>query len=191
MLGGYIIMKKAIAVILTMITAVALSGCGIVKSGVSSITNGGLSAPTPVVVGDTVVMDNYELTIKTLEVTYEVWSETEAEDTMFRSYYAADPGQVYIHLSADVKNTGKTQLRCKEVLGLSADYNNGYKYEGSIMAIDTPSLGLYTAALASIDPLDTMRCHWGIKCPEEVETSGNPLVVTIKIDGNTYECVMR
>lgn len=84
--------------------------------------------------------------------------------TSVYSHYEAEPGSVYLHLDTDVKNLGKQNLSCEDILSAAADYNNGYTYSNII----------------SITPLEALGVHFIFKCPQEVEESTNPLFVTLE-----------
>lgn len=69
--------------------------------------------------------------------------------------------------------------------------NNGYTYKGFNIITDTDGDFTYSN-INSITPLQTMGIHCLIDCPKEVETSENPLVLTIKLrDGKEYLYTVR
>lgn len=113
------------------------------------------------------------------------------DTSSFYTHYPAESGQVYIHLDADIKNTQKQNLNCDEIYEVVADYNSGYTYDGQPI-VDDASTGFTYANITQIDPLQTLGVHYLIECPEEVETSQNPLVVTITMnDESQYQYVIR
>ena len=84
----------------------------------------------------------------------------------------------------------KQNLDCDEIGKIVADYNNGYTYRGFIVVKDS-STGFTYANITSIDPLETKGVKWLIECPEEVETSSNPLFLEFTISGGKYKLVIR
>lgn len=107
----------------------------------------------------------------------------------FYSHYTPDAGKVYIVLSVDVKNNGKADIECDELLGVKADYNNGYAYSG-FAVVDEGGDFTY-ANITSVSPLSTQAMKYLIECPEEVETSTAPLFLTITVDGVNYQYTIR
>ncbi len=127
-------------------------------------------------VGDTITTDNIEITINKVELTYDVLPD---DTSGFYTHYAADSGNVYIHLDVDVKNLGKQNLSCDRLLSATADYNNGYTYS-SFAAPEDATTGFTYANISSIKPLETRGIHYIFKCPQEVEESTSPLFITIE-----------
>ena len=141
-------------------------------------------------VGDTVKTRNFEFTLRKVELSYDVNPENPAT---FYLHYPAPSGKVYIHVDADIKNTQKQDLEADEIYKVEANYNNGYKYNGSaIVGKDNRSSFTY-ANITSIAPLDTLDVHNLVECPEEVETDTNSsLYIVIKMsDGSSYKYVIR
>lgn len=126
-------------------------------------------------VGETIVTDYAEITINKIELTYDVLPDNTSG---FYSHYEADSGNVYIHLDVDVKNLGKQNLGCDDILSATADYNDGYTYSSFAVAEDS-NTGFTYANITSINPLETLGMHYLFKCPQEVEESTNPLFITI------------
>ncbi len=131
---------------------------------------------TPVTVGETITTNNMEFTIKKVELTYDVLPD---DTSSFYTHYEADAGNVYIHVDADVKNTGKQNLPCDELIKTTADYNGGYTYSGQAVPEDSTT-GFTYANITSIKPLETLGVHFLFKCPQEVEETTNPLFITIE-----------
>lgn len=139
-------------------------------------------------IGETVTTENFEFTLNKVELSYDVLPD---DTSSFYTHYPAESGQVYIHLDADIKNTQKQNLNCDEIYEVVADYNSGYTYDGQPV-VDDASTGFTYANITQIDPLQTLGVHYLIECPEEVETSQNPLVVTITMnDESQYQYVIR
>jgi len=131
---------------------------------------------TTVSIGDTITTENAEITINKVELTYDVLPD---DISGFYSHYEADSGNVYIHLDVDVKNLGKQNLGCDDILSATADYNDGYTYS-SFAAPEDSSTGFTYASITSIKPLQTLGIHYLFECPQEVEESSNPLFITIE-----------
>lgn len=67
---------------------------------------------------ETIYMEDLEFTLNKVEFSYDVVPENPPS---FYSHYPADPGQVYIHVDADVKNLQKSDLYCDEIYAVIAD----------------------------------------------------------------------
>ena len=142
----------------------------------------------PIALGETVATEHYEFTLNKVELSYDVEPDNPPS---YYTHYAAGQGQVYIYVNASVKNTGKHSLECDEIYSVTADYNNGYTYRGFAIASDTDGDFTY-ANITSVEPLQTLGVHCLIDCPEEVETTENPLKLTIKMkDGTEYLYTVR
>lgn len=144
---------------------------------------------TPINIGETITTDTMELTVNKAELTYDVLPD---DTSGFYTHYEADAGNVYIHLDVDVKNLGKQNLPCDELLKAIADYNGGYTYSGQVVPEDS-STGFTYANITSIKPLETLGIHVLFKCPQEVEETTNPLFLTLEPAGtkNSYILTIR
>lgn len=129
-----------------------------------------------ITVGETITTSNMEFTINKVELTYDVLPD---DTSGFYTHYEADAGNVYIHLDADVKNIGKQNLACDELIKTTADYNGGYTYFGQAVPEDS-STGFTYANITNINPLETLGVHFLFKCPQEVEETTNPLFIIIE-----------
>jgi outer membrane murein-binding lipoprotein Lpp len=144
---------------------------------------------TNISVGEVITTENIEITIKKVELVYDVLPD---DTSGFYTHYEADPGNVYLHVDTDIKNIGKQNLRCDNLLTVVADYNNGYTYNGFAVPEDS-STGFTYANITSITPLETLGIRFLIKCPQEVEETENPLFLTIEPAGtkDTYTITVR
>ncbi len=140
----------------------------------------------PVVDGNNIIIDDKEVLIKKCEFSYDVVPDN---PDSFYSHYAAETGKVYIVLTVDVKNVGKNNLDCDEILDVTADYNNGYTYSGFAIVDEGGDFGY--ANITAITPLSTQRMRYLIECPSEVETSSAPLFLTITINGAAHKYTIR
>lgn len=130
-------------------------------------------------IGETITTDSFEFTLNKVELSYDVKPDN---PPTWYSHYQADNGQVYIYVNASVKNLKKQSINCDEIYSVKADYNGGYEYSGYNIVTDTDGDFTY-ANITSLTPLQTLGVHCLIDCPEEVETSDNPLVLTIELNG--------
>lgn len=131
---------------------------------------------TPISIGESIVTDDVEITINKAELSYDVLPDNTSG---FYTHYEADSGNVYIHLDVDVKNLGKQNLGCDDILTATADYNGGYTYSSFAVPEDSGT-GFTYANITSIKPLETLGVHYLFKCPQEVEESTNSLFITIE-----------
>lgn len=74
---------------------------------------------------------------------------------------------------------------------VSADYNEGYTYNGFAIVEDS-SLGFTFSNTTDIDPLDTKGMHYLIECPQEVaDNTEAPLFVVLTVEGEKYQITLR
>lgn len=138
--------------------------------------------------GKKIVVNNFEFTLKKVELSYDV---KPSNPPKYYSHYPADDGQVYIYINAKVKNLNKQKVSCDEIYSVVADYNDGYTYTGFNIVTDTDGDFTY-ANITSIDPLQTLEINYLIDCPEEVETSNKPLLLTFNFgDDQEYTYKVR
>lgn len=141
-------------------------------------------------VGQTVTTKNFEFTLRKVELSYDVNPDNPAA---FYMHYPAPSGKVYIHVDADIKNLQKQDLEADEVYNVEADYNDGYKYNGSLIVGKENRSSFTYANITSIAPLETLDVHSLVECPEVVETdTTSKLFIIIKMaDGSSYKYVIR
>lgn len=157
------------------------------QSSAASETAATETAAQTITLGDTIIAADYEFTLTNVEFSYEVLPPNTS--SVYTSY-PADSGKVYVDVSADVKNTMERNIRMDELFTVSACYDGKYQYPGFTVVGDDNQFiwaSSYTAAL----PLETCQAHGLIECPVEVDTSGKSVVVTIVIDGVSYEYALR
>lgn len=140
-----------------------------------------------IVLGEMLVAKSYEMTFNTIEFSYKVLPD---DTSGLYTTYSAESGKVYVHLDVDVKNTQKQQLRCDKIATVSVDYDNGYTYTG-FATVEDRMTGFTYANISSIDPLETKGMRYLISCPEEVETSVNPVRVIVTIDDHDYSFQLK
>ncbi len=138
-------------------------------------------------IGDTIKDDRAEITINKIEFSYDVLPD---DTSSFYTHYAAESGNVYIHIDTDVKNIQKQDLACDELMSVKVDYNNGYEYTGFPVPEDS-STGFTYANIVSIAPLSTQGVRFLVECPQEVEESQNSVKVTFTLSNKEYEYVIR
>lgn len=137
--------------------------------------------------GEKIVTDAMEVTINSVKLTYDVLPD---DTSGFYTHYEADKGKVYISVDADVTNKAKQNLGCDEIGTIIANYNDGYTYRGFVVVKDSTT-GFTYANITSVDPLETRGIKWLIECPQEVETSTNPLYLEISIEGQKFKYTVR
>ena len=147
-------MKKFLLSIFTMLFAFCFVACN--NSNVNSTEGGGISSGQNnqmqiVSVGDKIITDTMEITINSVELTYDVLPD---DISGFYTHYPADEGKIYISVDASVFNKAKQNLDCDEIGSIIADYNNGFTYHGFIV-VKSSLTGFTYANISSIDPLET------------------------------------
>lgn len=160
---------------------------GAAEESAASGTAAAATAAQTIALGETILGADYEFTLTNVTLSYEVLPPNTS--SVYTSY-PADSGKVYIDVSADLKNTMERNIRIDELFTVSACYDGKYQYPGFTVVGDDNQFiwaSSYTAAL----PLETCQAHGLIECPVEVDTSGKSVVVTIVIDGVSYEYALR
>ncbi|WMJ90334.1 hypothetical protein [Anaerocolumna sp. MB42-C2] len=137
--------------------------------------------------GDTISTDRMKIKIKKIELTYDVLPD---DTSGFYTHYAADSGQVYIHVDTDVKNKQKQDLACDDIMTIQADYNDGFTYDSFTVPEDS-STGFTYSNITTIQPLQTMGIRFLIDCPKEVEEENNPLSLIFTVDDKKYKYILR
>ncbi|AOR23675.1 hypothetical protein [Clostridium taeniosporum] len=138
-------------------------------------------------IGNTISNDSAEITINKIEFSYDVLPD---DTSGFYTHYAAESGKVYINIDVDVKNIQKQDLPCDKIINVEANYNDGYQYKAQPIVEDA-STGFTYANITSITPLETKGMRYLISCPQEVEETQNPLVITFNLNGEKYNYTIR
>lgn len=182
-------LRRCITILLTVIMIGACAGCG--DKAVSKSEEKSSEPPKPKIEtvqnGSVVKSKSAEITINKVSLSYDVLPD---KTDGFYTHYPADKGNVYIDVDVNVKNVQKQNLKCDSIVNIEADYNGGYQYSAMPVVKDSGS-GFTYANITTIKPLETRGMKYLIKCPEEVESSKNPLFLTITLDGKKYKYVIR
>ena len=180
-------MKKILLLVLFALFTFPFGACSDTTDTAGNVDSQQISTTQTISVGNKITTDSMEITINSVELTYDVLPD---DTSGFYTHYQADAGEVYISVDVSVLNKAKQNLDCDEIGTIVADYNGGYTYRGFIVVKDS-NLGFTYANITSIDPLETKGLKWLIKCPEEVEESTAPLFLELKIEGKKYKLVIR
>lgn len=142
-----------------------------------------------IAIGDCIATPDYEFTLNNIELSYEVYPPN--TNSAYTSY-PAESGMVYVHVDAYVKNLMKRDIRIEELFSVSANYDNGYMYQGFVVVNDGDNSFDWVSNYVAATPLETCHAHGLIECPVEVDETDKPLSVIIELsDGNYYEYVIR
>ena len=179
-------MKKLILLIFSMLMTATLVGCTVPSDSRGTVDR--QSNDVQIVnAGDKITTDSMEINVNSVELTYDVLPDNTSG---FYTHYEADAGKVYIAVDASVTNNAKQNLGCDQIGKIVANYSNGYTYHGFIVVKDSTT-GFTYANITNIDPLETKEIKWLVECPEEVETSSDPLFLELTINGGKYKIVIR
>ncbi len=151
----------------------------------STHSNTNWKSDTPITAGETVVVDNYaEVTANKGEFGYKV---TPPNPSGYYTYYEVkDSGKIYAHISFKIKNLKPTGMDSDSALNVSLLYDNTYSYNSFCTVEEDGGSDFGYASLNRIDPLTTETVHYLIEVPEEVSTSGKPVVILIGINGQKF-----
>lgn len=139
-------------------------------------------------IGQTLVTDDCEFTLKKVELSYEILPPNTS--SVYTSY-PAESGKVYVHVEADVKNTMQRDIRIDELFTTSVLYDGKYPYEGFTIVNDGDNSFDWVSSYVAATPLETCRAHGLVECPAEVDTSGKSISVRIELGDTTYEYILR
>ena len=141
-----------------------------------------------IALGDMIETESYEFTLSNIEFSYEVLPP---DTSGYYNYYSPEAGNVYIHVDADLKNQMKRDIKLNETYTAVAMYGDGYKYQGFPVSEDGSAF-TFASSYTIAAPLQTAHVHYIIECPQEVETSTDPVYVLLTLaDGNTYRYDLR
>ncbi len=139
--------------------------------------------------GDKIETEKFDFTLKNVELTYDV----EPKDTSsFFTHYEAPDGKVYVHLTGDYYNKSKRDVCVRDLFTATADFDDGYTYDGFAIVDDAEGTGFeWVSSYIICTPLSTCSYHCLIECPEAVDESDKSLVVTFEIEDTTYQYTIR
>ncbi|MFV0412381.1 MAG: hypothetical protein ACK5L3_03800 [Oscillospiraceae bacterium] len=145
-----------------------------------------------VTAGDTIITDNYEITIKAVEMAGEAYAHGDTD--MFAMHLVADEGNTFVDLTVDVKNLQKSDINSGSIMRVEVDYNGGYTYSAKDYVEDR-TLGLSSMgqlAGTTIKPLETIEMRYIAQCPVEVaDNTAAPLFLVLKVDNVKYQYIVR
>lgn len=141
-----------------------------------------------IVLGQTISTDDFDFTINNVELTYEL--KPRNTSSVYVSY-PAEEGKVYIHIDAEYLNKSKRDICIRDLPVPHADYNDGYCYEGFVVVDDGDNSFDWVSSYVVAEPLTTCHYHGLIECPVIVDETGDPLFITIEINGVTYRYDIR
>lgn len=141
-----------------------------------------------IVLGETISCDAFDFTINNVELTYELKPRNTSR--VYTSY-AAEDGKVYIHIDGEYLNKSKKDICIRDLPMPSADYNDGYCYDGFVVVDDGDNDFDWVSSYVVAEPLTTCHYHGLIECPVIVDETGDPLFVTLNINGTTYRYDIR
>ncbi len=131
-----------------------------------------------IVLGETISSDDWDFTVNNVEFTYEL--KPRNTSSVYTSYTAPDE-KVYIHIDAEYHNKSKKDVCIRDLPVPNANYNDGYKYEGFVLADRDDNSFFWVSSYVVAEPLTTCHYHGLIECPKVVDESEEPLYVTMKL----------
>ena len=140
------------------------------------------------VIGETLVFDDFEFTVNNVELTYELKPRNTSS---VYSSYPAESGKVYIHIDGEFYNKAKRDICIRDLPIPYADYDNGYCYDGFVVIDDGDNRFDWVTSYVAAEPLTTCHYHGLIECPEVIDGSDAPLFITLNLNGITYRYDIR
>ena len=141
----------------------------------------------PLSIGETVTTDDYELTVNSIDFSYEV---SPSDTSGVYTSYPADSGKVYIDIKANFKNLMPRDILIKELPTATVTYNDQYKYTGFAI-VDRGNSFDWARNYVVATPLSTEIIHILVECPKEVATSDGSVVVSIMMGQTAYEFALK
>lgn len=155
------------------------------KNENNTLKNTNWQSYTPLEIGTLINVDRYA-DITPLEANFAYKITPPNPDGYYSYYEVKEQGKIYAHISFKIKNTKHTSLAADEALSVTLLYDNIYIYRAfSTIEEDGGSDFGYTN-LNRIDPLTSGVLHYIIEVPEEVYTSGKPVVIIVNANGEKY-----
>ena len=140
------------------------------------------------VLGETLVFDDFEFTVNNVELTYEL---KPSNTNGVYSSFPAESGKVYIHIDGEFYNKSKRDVCIRDLPVPHADYDDGYCYDGFVVVDDGDNSFDWVSSYVVAEPLTTCHYHGLVECPEVIDETDAPLFVTIDLDGVTYRFDIR
>ncbi len=141
-----------------------------------------------IALGDVISTDDFDFTLNEVELTYEL--KPKNTSSVYTSYKAPD-GKVYIHVDGTYYNKAKKDVCIRDLFAPSADFDNGYTYDGFAVVDDGDNDFTWASSYVVCTPLETCHYHGLIECPELVDGSDASLKIYLEIGGETYEYTVR
>lgn len=139
-------------------------------------------------IGDVIETEDFTFTLNHVELTYEL--KPRNTNGVYSSY-TAESGKVYIHVDGDYYNKSKRDICIRDLFAPSADYDNGYTYNGFVVTDKDDNSFTWASSYVVCTPLETCHYHGLIECPKVVDGSDSSLVVYLTIGGTTYQYTIR
>ncbi len=105
------------------------------------------------------------------------------------SYYKGEEGKVYIDVCLGFKNLGTQQVSVDDIFECEVLYDSTYEYTTFEVAEDDSRGSL--SGYKDLSPLSNEYVHIISSVPEEVQTSGKPVELTIEYEGRKYTFDVR
>lgn len=137
-----------------------------------------------IALGDVISTDDFDFTLNKVELTYEL--KPSNTSSVYLSYKAPD-GKIYIHVDGSYYNKAKKNICIRDLFTPSADFDNGYTYEGFAVVDDGDNDFTWASSYIVCTPLETCHYHGLIECPELVGSSDASLKIYLEIGGEKYE----
>lgn len=138
--------------------------------------------------GDIIDTDDFSFTLNNVELTYEL--KPRNTSSVYTSYTPED-GKVYIHVDGEYYNKSKKDICIRDLFAPSADYDNGYTYDGFVVTDKDDNSFTWVSSYVVCTPLETCHYHGLIECPKVVDGSDASLVIYLTIGGTTYQYTIR
>lgn len=199
-------MKKILVLVLTVVLALSIVGCG--KSEEEESTKEKLKENSTaqdsqadknvdnteknkevkaekIKIGETMNDGKVEVTLNNIEFTSKIMPK---EQPAGYSFYEAENDQIYINIDADVKNLQEDNLQGDKIMTVTAKAGDD-QYKG-FAAMQDADRGFAYAGTSSIAPAGSNNVAFIIECPKDVEKEKS-VTLAFDLDGKKYEYTMK
>lgn len=110
----------------------------------------------------------------------------------FTSYYEVDdPKMTYAHLILSFYNSTGKGISAEKIASVKVIYDNNYEYHCSSTIEEDNGTDFTYTSITNIDPLTTGVIHYLCSVPDEVGSSGKPVVFVVNFNGTNYSYQVR
>lgn len=137
-------------------------------------------------IDETVTITDYcEFTLEQVEFSKKVMPFNASG--YYNFYEAKDPETTFLHIVVRYKNLDNTDKLADSFGSMEAIYNEKYEYTSFSIIEKENRSDFAFSNITSIKPLSTGFIHYLANVPEEVESSGSPILIKLTVNGEVFQ----